>query len=364
MKKYLIFLGLIFIISLVMISCKKSPEDACNCMKEAANTYILEGYETKSVDDIREPCLKLIEKFQDDANARILIENCWDEIQIAVKDKTLLKVEGKIPKIPEYTFKTINDYEKAVNSTNGHYKYWKTKVVIDEAYLTKFFTNITMFDNNDNLPDYLAAATSTQFHTLGNIVVLRIPKNIVDHKLYSQPICLEENYIFDTQDLEYIDNPFSESYNATKYMCHLMDRNLPLFTPVYNYGQNKYELYEYDKNLMDNPNNFEEIGGLTKFYTSRINYTIKNTKYKNLVYDLRNGRFKYITKEEFEKVAGKGNNAISLTKAKIYGEIYEDGVGELSIIVSKIENIKKIEVPPFFKQPGKSYEMEGKSLKF
>jgi hypothetical protein len=62
-----------FSICLFLFSCSTKPQDACNCIKEAANKYVQEGVEIENIDDLREPCKDLIDKFKEDPSGRAMI---------------------------------------------------------------------------------------------------------------------------------------------------------------------------------------------------------------------------------------------------------------------------------------------------
>ena len=85
------------LVGLFLTSCSSKPEDACNCIKESANKYVQEGVEIESIDDIRIPCKELIDKFQEDPNARALIISTGTQVFANLENKQFTEIDGEEP---------------------------------------------------------------------------------------------------------------------------------------------------------------------------------------------------------------------------------------------------------------------------
>ena len=115
---------------LIIASCSKKPEDACDCIKNAANDFMLQGVKPKSIYDLKEPCKEIIEKFSDDSKARAMITACLDEIKIAIESKTLLPIEGEEMKsFQEYTFNNVKEFNTFFKDKGFGYKYLNCKII-------------------------------------------------------------------------------------------------------------------------------------------------------------------------------------------------------------------------------------------
>ena len=141
------YLGLlIFFLS----SCSSStPEDACNCIKQTANAFMLQGTKPSGIEDLRAPCADLIDKFNEDALGRALITDVATEVLEAIESKTLFAIEGEdFVDFETVEFNNIKDFEEwrdeIIAKDGGDYEVLNKKIVIKKAY---FYTRTESIDD-------------------------------------------------------------------------------------------------------------------------------------------------------------------------------------------------------------------------
>ena len=87
MKNVLTVSGAIIVASVFLTSCSKKPEDACACIQKAANDFMVKGVKMESIDDLREPCKDLIDRFKEDATGRAMIIEAGTKTLESMKNK-------------------------------------------------------------------------------------------------------------------------------------------------------------------------------------------------------------------------------------------------------------------------------------
>lgn len=122
--------------SLFILSCtSKTPEDACDCIKETANAFMLQGTQISNIDDLREPCKETIDLFTEDAAARALITDCGKEVLEALERKELFEVNGVKPEFPTKSFNTIEELNSFLTEGSDKYKFHNYNIVINNSYV-------------------------------------------------------------------------------------------------------------------------------------------------------------------------------------------------------------------------------------
>ena len=129
-------------ISLVILSsCSSTPEEACDCIKNAANQFMLQGTLISNIDDLREPCQEIIDDHREDPAARALITDCGNEVFEALERKELFQIDEPLD-FETKRFSTVTEFIDFVNNLeikneNDKYKYHNLNINIESCY---FFT--------------------------------------------------------------------------------------------------------------------------------------------------------------------------------------------------------------------------------
>ncbi len=192
-------------------------------------------------------------------------------------------------------------------------------------------------------------------------MALRFPKNMVNSDMFKEPVFLNDVAVWDIKNQKYIGDLNDDTENSILMRILINDvlDGPKILEDLRESSAGEYieesnmaflESNEYTRRLPASQ------AGKDVWYYNRIQYIMKNPGFSSFVADMKNGRYKKITNEEFEAFAGKGNTHHALTKAKIAGEVFEAGDGSIGITVSSVEGIVKLEMPAVYKSPGKSYD--------
>lgn len=326
-------------------SCNKTPDDACDCLKNTANEYIVKGVKISSIDDLREPCKNILDKFKDDATARAKINDCAKDVFANWNDKVFNEVKGKKLEFPSFTFNTPQDFINELSKDFAEYKYWKTNVEVKGVYISnlKFSPFLDSFE--DSL--YLLAAYPQQGNDFENRFVFSINKKMFDVTKFSEPFYspsyLRENVlVWDTKELKYID--LKGGY-IRDYIKELLNAD---------FSTNTTGTILEDVSFTGNYNS--EPISIKQWYKNRIDYIVKDPQFTNFISDMKTGRYKLIGMGDFESVFGKGNLQFCLSKADIKGTMLKTDRGDLRMQIESISNIIKLPSNNLMTSPGKSYD--------
>ncbi len=190
---------------------------------------MLQGTKISSIDDLREPCKDLIDKFSEDAAARALITDCGKTVLDAIDSKTLLEIEGEEKKDFElYEFANCEEFEKFFeDKKNDPYRYKNCRVIIKESFIETSTRKGSLYssqpynlylnqrrdlcDMDDGASDYESfKATDQQFGYSSRSIPLSINDSLelskitptlnLDHNVFNSDnrISLENGYLEDT----------------------------------------------------------------------------------------------------------------------------------------------------------------------
>jgi len=340
----------IAIVALFLSSCSSStPEDACNCIKQTANDYMIQGIKP-SKSDLKASCQELIDKFNDDGASRALIESCGADVLAKVEKKELFEINGVIPNYPTHIFKSMLEAQAAINAKNGKYKYLKTNVEINEVFISKLTKiNNEIFDNDSKKDNsYIIGGYSEKINDFHDVMGLKISADIVDESAYKNSITFSPKLTWDIKDQVYVDGIFNKNSDNYKYIREVITEN---FTVSYSSGLVK----EYDVNFVSDPYAYEELISEDRWFSNRVNHIVKQPGLENFIEDMKNGRFKVITSDDYKQLSDDKNDNICLTSANVKGVFYDSNKG-LAIEVSEISNITKLETPSIFSASGKKID--------
>lgn len=337
----------------LLISCSTTPEDACGCIQQAANDYMLQGVKVSRMNDLRAPCQSQIDAVKNDAKARAKITACVTEVMENIENKTLCKVDTASPEFPAHSFKTMQDFVEAVNKEGGEYKYWRTTITIDEVYISSLSAlNDSIFEKDKEGKEfYLIGGFAKQGNDWSGNTALKISKKLVNPKLFQEPFKLYDKLIWDTKEHKYLDGLFSKDTEAAKYIGDLLKEDYLVSVS----GSEEGLVQEYESQFLPNPYEYMEEVPKEAWIGNRVQYTRQQKGFETFIEDMKKGRYKYITQEDFNKIAGNGSSHLCLTKAKIQGVVFKSQAG-VGIEVSVIENIKKMPYPSLLSSPGKTYD--------
>ncbi len=129
--------AIFFLIAITALtSCKKNPKEACDCVKTTANEYMMKGIKA-NMEQLREPCAKILDQFKEDPKAVALISSCTDTVLKNIETRTLMEVDGKTPVLPEFTFNNASEAATAVDAEEGAYKYLNSRIIIKDCFIEK-----------------------------------------------------------------------------------------------------------------------------------------------------------------------------------------------------------------------------------
>lgn len=334
MKKIFTIIGVLMILLLVS-SCSTKPEDACDCIKKAANDFMVQGVEIKSLDDLRAPCAKKLDKFTADAKARALIESVGKEVLENLKTKTLCKIDGeKLPAFPSYTFNNLNEFNEAIKK-DGDYKYLKTTITIKEVYFGGYLTQDLFQIENDTT--YHFNGISNQNYNgvnepgLNYIHILVNIKNKIDKSNFNNSLDLhhQTNFlIYDTKNKIFIDNNKGDVWFES-----LIEKYIDGDAYTFNTYANE---------------------DIAKF--------AQEDNYKTYNDDLKNGRYLFFNSDGINKLrtADFKKEKLCLTKGSIKGTyLKEYSMG--TILIDEFTDLKKLDYPQLLKQPGTKIDLSDRS---
>jgi hypothetical protein len=120
-----------------MISCKYEPKEACDSIQKTANELMIPGVKITRINELSEPCKKMIDAVKGDAKGREMVTSLVKEVLANVETKTLFKTAGKDEAFPVHSFKNLQKFIKATDTKDGDYKYWRTTLEIEEVWICK-----------------------------------------------------------------------------------------------------------------------------------------------------------------------------------------------------------------------------------
>ena len=324
-------IGSIVSICFFLFSCSTKPEDACNCIKEAANKYVQEGVEIENIDDVRVPCKDLIDKFQEDPSARAMIIATGTEVYANLENKQFTEIVGEdLPEFPSFTFNTIQEFYDATRKPGGKYKYWRTNIEIKKAYLIN-----AREDEYDNKLLYVFDAIYPRKNNSNEDIGIRIPRNKLDINKISKDLCFNElDQVFDTKDKLFLNQVDELAENDIHYKIS----NIMSF-------------------LIDNPSGDDDWGSNSE--VSDLTEILESKKINNFLNELKNGRYLFIDDEMSKKLSEIYGEKYSLTEVSIKGVVGYDDHEWNYIDATSIENIKKLEIPSELKRKGNKIDPSG-----
>jgi hypothetical protein len=314
MKNVLTVSGAIIVASVFLTSCSKKPEDACACIQKAANDFMVKGVKMESIDDLREPCKDLIDRFKEDATGRAMIIEAGTKTLESMKNKELIKIEGEeLPVFPSYTFQTLSEFIDLTKADGGIYKYWKTEVTINDAYIGPIESE------NETVYGTSGYAQSTSDIT-GRKIGVRFPKSMVKPD-------------------------FTKSIN------------LPLFYGLFDGKTNNFIKYDSEINgdiadvishQIEYPNG---DGWVETSYRDKLKNIINHSGYENFVEDLKNGRYLWLSEDDIKTLRNNdfnGKEIRCLTNMAFTGNVQYNSHEWLYIEVKNIISSKDEKLPKIF----------------
>ncbi|MCB9426669.1 MAG: hypothetical protein H6584_06535 [Flavobacteriales bacterium] len=342
---------LIAVVSSLILSCSSKPEEACHCIKKAANTYIEQGLKLTSKQDLRLPCEEIIDEFENNAEARAMIISCGEEALKAIRNKEFINIEGEEFVYPTYTFSTLSELRNEVEgSEDNYYKYWKADITIEKVFLSKVFYRDDIIGFGDNGNDYRFEGFDQQAYKdvgFGLFMEKDKMKKEILNKL-KNPVELKEDLVWDVDSLQYIDGLTHKNMKSARHIGELI-KGPTVYYDYYN-GEHIKETSAYFENYRQPTTRYD-------WYSKKLEYTRNTGIYSTIIEDLKRGRFKYISKEDFEKIAGRGKTELCLISAKIKGQIMKNGLNSLSLQLSDISDIEVFETPGLFTEPGEKIDL-------
>ncbi len=307
------------IIATLLSSCAKKPEDACNCIQKAANDFMVKGVKIETIDDLREPCKDLIDKFKEDASGRATIVEAGMKVLESLKNKELIKIEGEeMPVFPSYTFQTISEFIDLTKNDGGIYKYWKTEVTINDAFIGPIESeNETLYGTSG-----YAQATSD---ITGRKIGVRFPKSMVKPD-------------------------FTKSIN------------LPLFYGLFDGTTNNFIKYDSKINgdirsVIEHQISFPNGDGWVETsYRDQLKNIISQPGYENFVEDLMKGRYLWMSEDDIKTLRNNdfnGKEIRCLTNISFTGEVKYNSNEWLYIEVKKIIGSRDEKLPKIFENRSK-----------
>jgi hypothetical protein len=298
----------IALFAIILTSCSKKPEDACGCIEKAANDFMVQGVKIESIDDLRQPCIDLIDQFKDDAAARALIIERGTKVLESLKNKELIKIEGEeLPVLPSYTFNTIGEFNTERFKDGGEYKFFRTHIAINEpVYIGNHDVqrrNTAFSSSNKKSQIYIALDSTLKNNPFYSGIIIDEFYLLVDTKTH--------NFVLDSSKLD------------------IAAKTINLF----NWNEGSIS------GISSSVNAFNEIEKVTGF--------------NNFISDLKSGRYYRVGNfnqdggdtKEFQKQAASLENVFGRTmcfsKAEGFSGVYEGK----SITVDKINNITKLPPP-------------------
>jgi hypothetical protein len=180
MKKSIQILSLLACI--LAVSCKNNPQEVCNCLKKAANEYIINGVKP-SKNDLKESCKDLLESVKDKAEFRAPVESCGDEILELVATKRFSSIDGEeMPQYPTYTYENLKDFMTELYPNNEDYenskslyKVYRSNIIIKNVYLGKRLEGSYATNNGNFRKVYDLDSYSDYAYFIHNLKKLETP---------------------------------------------------------------------------------------------------------------------------------------------------------------------------------------------
>jgi hypothetical protein len=94
------------------------------------------------IPELRDPCKKIIDKFEKDAKGSAFIISCGDDVLKNVDKKLLIEINGKLPEVASHTFENIDEFLKEKREKGGSYKYKNTKITFKHVNLYNEFDKV------------------------------------------------------------------------------------------------------------------------------------------------------------------------------------------------------------------------------
>lgn len=303
-------------LSLFIIGCSSTPQDACECIQNAANDFMIQGVQIETIDDLREPCKDVIDKFKEDAAARALIVETGNGVFEHLKNKELIQIEGEdLPQFPKYTFQTLGEFIDATKKEGGIYKYWRTEVTINDAYLGP------MEDETNDVFGYSGFAESISDVT-GKSIGIRFPKDMVKPD-------------------------FVKSIELPSYYG-LFDSKTGNFIKEDTYSNLKGNIRDVIEHQLQYPNG---DGYVETHYRDQLMSILKTPGYENFIADLKNGRYLWLSEDDIRTLNNndfKGKSIKCLTNVSFVGTVNYNSHEWLYIDVDKLNNTKNDPLPKIF----------------
>lgn len=320
-----------FLICMFLFSCTSKPEDACNCIKETANKYVMDGVEIESIDDLRMPCKDLIDKFENEASGRSMIIVTGKEVLANLEKKMFTKIDGEdLPEFPSFTFNTIQDFYDATRKPGGKYKYWRTNVEIKKAYLINGHE-----DEYDNTLLYVFDAVYPRVVHSYKEIGIRIPRNKFDMKEIRKELNFAQmRQVFDTKDQLFL------------------NQNNDL-----NEGDLDFKIANIMDLLIEHPNGDDEWGSNSE--VEDLNTIIESKKVRNFLSDLKSGRYLLIEDNLSTKLETIYGEKYSMSEVSIKGVVGYNNHEWNYIDATSIYNIKKLDLPAELKRKGNELDPAG-----
>ncbi len=131
---------LVYVATAAIISaCGSSSEDACECLKRAANDYMLKGQKPNHV-DLGIYCKELAGEVAENKKNEAKISVCIDEVDKNIESKVLFALNGETPKWPEINF-SIDTFVRLKQLSEEDMRYY---------YKNSIVTFSVTYSGNDN----------------------------------------------------------------------------------------------------------------------------------------------------------------------------------------------------------------------
>jgi len=324
---------LVPIMMIGLVSCKPSVEDTCKCFKESANELMLQGIKP-SEGDLGTACkIK-----QEDYNAQEMasIGSCAMEVMESVNQKKLIPIDGKpVPDFPSYTFKTLDEFSASLaNGVNSEYKYLKTHITIQEAYS----------NYRPLYPDNEAELSASNADNSFSLLLSGNP-NDMDTTKFATPTGINSygdyNIVWDVENKKMVEDEQikwilqdANNFNSQAFIGAAMDNQMETFK-VSNTTLNMYE----------------------KYMVIIIEKMLATEEYKNLINDLKNGRYKLVDKDELPSTTTTqfsfSGTYYGVNSAYVYGTTVSSRV----MLDAKLFNIHSMGLPPVLTTRGNSVDV-------
>ncbi len=343
--------GFLAILTAVFLtSCaKKTPQDACDCIKRTANAFMLQGTKLSSIDDLREPCKKILDLFEDDGPARAYITDCGNEVFTAIESKTLLPIEGEdIGDFDLFEFNNVAEYENflkdKIKNANDEYKYLHSRIVIKNAYIITENDTKNRCETSSGYIESIYASNEQSLSDFPPKISLMIEDESLLNRIKPSLNFHYSNRIIDVEEektIPYIPGGSFEkvTHEVVKYQL-LQDGVLERIQGP--------RTYYPDWNFKENVTKLENQCGLTNFRSDA-----KNGRYLFLRQDLDTRRAQLLYTQSLEERYG---GYYALNKGEIIGrlsKVSRFGASQIKIIDM---NLQELDFPKDIK--GMSYDID------